>query len=79
VLLIALRLSLGSQQQRLQQDTQFNILNDNLVGPTILGFSTSEDDMGAAARLLSFLLVRKVCNYANVSTLINFAVKCSSF
>jgi large subunit ribosomal protein L10 len=26
-------------------------LNDNLVGPTILGFSTSEDDMGAAARL----------------------------
>jgi large subunit ribosomal protein L10 len=26
-------------------------LNDNLVGPTILAFSTSADDMGAAARL----------------------------
>ncbi len=37
--------------KRALQDTQFNILNDNLVGPTILGFSTSEDDMGAAARL----------------------------
>ncbi len=33
------------------EGTQFDILNDNLVGPTILGFSTSEDDMGAAARL----------------------------
>ena len=37
--------------KRALQDTQFNILNDNLVGPTILAFSTSEDDMGAAARL----------------------------
>ena len=37
--------------KRALQDTQFNILNDDLVGPTILGFSTSEDDMGAAARL----------------------------
>jgi len=26
-------------------------LSEELVGPTILGFSTSEDDMGAAARL----------------------------
>ena len=33
------------------EGTQFDILNDDLVGPTILGFSTSEDDMGAAARL----------------------------
>ena len=33
------------------EGTPFDILNDNLVGPTILGFSTSEDDMGAAARL----------------------------
>ena len=37
--------------KRALQDTQFNILNDSLVGPTILAFSTSEDDMGAAARL----------------------------
>ena len=37
--------------KRAFQDTQFTILNDNLVGPTILAFSTSEDDMGAAARL----------------------------
>ena len=37
--------------KRALQDTQFTILNDNLVGPTILAFSTSEDDMGAAARL----------------------------
>ena len=37
--------------KRALQDTQFNILNDDLVGPTILAFSTSEDDMGASARL----------------------------
>ncbi|WOE30634.1 MULTISPECIES: 50S ribosomal protein L10 [unclassified Acinetobacter] len=37
--------------KRALQDTQFTILNDHLVGPTILAFSTSEDDMGAAARL----------------------------
>ena len=37
--------------KRALQDTPFNILNDNLVGPTILAFSTSEDDMGAAARV----------------------------
>ena len=40
--------------KRALQDTQFNILNDSLVGPTILAFSTSEDDMGAAA------LVRRI-------------------
>lgn len=37
--------------KRALQGTQFDILSDNLVGPTILAFSTSEDDMGAAARL----------------------------
>ena len=37
--------------KRALQDTQFTILNDNLVGLTILAFSTSADDMGAAARL----------------------------
>lgn len=37
--------------KRAFEGTQFDILNDNLVGPTILGFSSSEDDMGAAARL----------------------------
>ena len=31
--------------------TNFEQLNDSLVGPTIIGMSLSEDDMGAAARL----------------------------
>lgn len=31
--------------------TEFEILNDSLVGPTIIGLSLSENDMGAAARL----------------------------
>jgi large subunit ribosomal protein L10 len=37
--------------KRAFEGTQFDILDENLVGPTILAFSTSEDDMGAAARL----------------------------
>ena len=48
---VATRVVRNTLAKRALQDTQFNILSDNLVGPTILAFSTSEDDMGAAARL----------------------------
>lgn len=48
---VTTRIVRNTLAKRALQDTQFDILNDNLVGPTILGFSTSEDDMGAAARL----------------------------
>ena len=48
---VATRVVRNTFAKRALQDTQFNILSDNLVGPTILAFSTSEDDMGAAARL----------------------------
>ncbi len=48
---VATRVVRNTLAKRALQDTQFTILNDNLVGPTILAFSTSEDDMGSAARL----------------------------
>ena len=48
---VTTRIVRNTLAKRALQDTPFTILNDNLVGPTILGFSTSEDDMGAAARL----------------------------
>ena len=48
---VATRVVRNTLAKRALQDTQFAILNDNLVVPTILAFSTSEDDMGAAARL----------------------------
>ena len=48
---VATRVVRNTLAKRALQDTQFAILNDNLVGPTILAFSTSEDDMGTAARL----------------------------
>ena len=48
---VTTRIVRNTLAKRALQDTQFSILNDNLVGPTILAFSTSEDDMGAAARL----------------------------
>ncbi|QNV46671.1 50S ribosomal protein L10 [Acinetobacter baumannii] len=48
---VTTRIVRNTLAKRAFQGTQFDILNDNLVGPTILGFSTSEDDMGAAARL----------------------------
>ncbi|KAA8732168.1 50S ribosomal protein L10 [Acinetobacter qingfengensis] len=48
---VATRIVRNTLAKRAFEGTQFDILNDNLVGPTILGFSTSEDDMGAAARL----------------------------
>lgn len=48
---VTTRIVRNTLARRAFEGTQFDILNDNLVGPTILGFSTSEDDMGAAARL----------------------------
>ena len=48
---VATRVVRNTLAKRALQDTQFTILNEALVGPTILAFSTSEDDMGAAARL----------------------------
>lgn len=48
---VTTRIVRNTLAKRALQDTQFNILNDSLVGPTILAFSNSEDDMGAAARL----------------------------
>ena len=48
---VTTRIVRNTLAKRSFEGTPFDILNDNLVGPTILGFSTSEDDMGAAARL----------------------------
>lgn len=48
---VTTRIVRNTLAKRAFEGTQFDILGDNLVGPTILGFSTSEDDMGAAARL----------------------------
>ena len=48
---VTTRIVRNTLAKRSFEGTQFDILNDDLVGPTILGFSTSEDDMGAAARL----------------------------
>lgn len=48
---VYLRIVRNTLAKRALEGTNFDILNDILVGPTILGFSTSEDDMGAAARL----------------------------
>ena len=48
---VVTRIVRNTLAKRALQDTQFTILNESLVGPTILAFSTSEDDMGAAARL----------------------------
>lgn len=48
---VTTRIVRNTLAKRSFEGTQFDILNEELVGPTILGFSTSEDDMGAAARL----------------------------
>ena len=37
--------------RRALEGTNFSVLNDALVGPSIIGLSMSVDDMGAAARL----------------------------
>lgn len=48
---VTTRIVRNTLAKRAFEGTQFDILSEDLVGPTILGFSTSEDDMGAAARL----------------------------
>lgn len=49
---VYLRVVRNTLARRALQGTAFEILNDSLVGPTIIGLSMSENDMGAAARLL---------------------------
>ena len=49
---IYLRVVRNTLARRAFKGTSFEILNESLVGPTIIGLSMSEDDMGAAARLL---------------------------
>lgn len=48
---VYLRVVRNTLARRAFEGTSFSILNDALVGPTIIGLSMSEDDMGAAARL----------------------------
>ena len=49
---VYLRVVRNTLARRALQGTAFEILDNSLVGPTIIGLSMSEDDMGAAARLL---------------------------
>lgn len=49
---VYLRVVRNTLARRALQGTRFEILSDSLVGPTIIGLSMSESDMGAAARLL---------------------------
>lgn len=49
---VYLRVVRNTLAKRALDGTNFELLNDSLVGPTIIGMSLSEDDMGAAARLL---------------------------
>lgn len=49
---VYLRVVRNTLARRALQGTAYEILNESLVGPTIIGLSMSEDDMGAAARLL---------------------------
>lgn len=49
---VYLRVVRNTLARRALQGTPFEILNESLVGPTIIGLSMSENDMGAAARLL---------------------------
>lgn len=49
---VYLRVVRNTLARRAFKGTSFEILNDSLVGPTIIGLSMSENDMGAAARLL---------------------------
>ncbi|MDF1782104.1 MAG: 50S ribosomal protein L10 [Alcanivoracaceae bacterium] len=48
---VYLRVIRNTLARRALVGTNFEQLNDSLVGPTIIGMSLSEDDMGAAARL----------------------------
>jgi large subunit ribosomal protein L10 len=48
---VYLRVVRNTLARRAFEGTPFSILNDTLTGPTVIGLSLSEDDMGAAARL----------------------------
>lgn len=48
---VYLRVVRNTLAKRAFEGTQFDVLNETLTGPSIIGMSTSEDDMGAAARL----------------------------
>ena len=48
---VYLRVVRNTLARRAFEGTGFAILSDSLVGPTIIGLSLSENDMGAAARL----------------------------
>lgn len=48
---VYLRVVRNTLARRAFEGTNFAILSDSLVGPTIIGLSMSENDMGAAARL----------------------------
>lgn len=48
---VYLRVIRNTLAKRAFEGTSFDVLNETLTGPTIIGMSTSEDDMGAAARL----------------------------
>ena len=48
---VYLRVVRNTLAKRAFEGTKFDVLNETLTGPTIIGLSTSEDDMGAAARL----------------------------
>ncbi len=50
---VYLRVVRNTLARRALQGTEFGILKESLVGPTMIGLSMSEDDMGAAARLLT--------------------------
>lgn len=48
---VYLRVVRNTLARRAFEGTNFAVLNDSLVGPTIIGLSLSENDMGAAARV----------------------------
>ena len=48
---VYLRVVRNTLARRALEDTNFSLLNDSLVGPSLIGLSMSENDMGAAARL----------------------------
>ena len=48
---VYLRVIRNTLAKRAFEGTAFDVLNETLTGTTIIGMSTSEDDMGAAARL----------------------------
>jgi large subunit ribosomal protein L10 len=49
---VYLRVVRNTLARRAFEGTAFEILNDTLTGPTVIAMSMSENDMGAAARLL---------------------------